>query len=64
MDRQQLRRQLIAYSVMSLLTLMFQLYIRSSQCVTDCPPSYAKAVIWAMIWPLSWLVYLAGLLTS
>jgi hypothetical protein len=50
------------YGVMALVTLIFQIYVRSSQCVSDCALSYAKAVVWSTIWPASWLVYLAGVI--
>jgi hypothetical protein len=56
------RKAEIVYAVMAALTLFFQIYIRSSQCVTDCVSSYFKAVAWSLIWPVSWIVYLAGLL--
>ena len=49
------------YALTALLTLIFQIYIRSSQCAPDCALSYAKAVVWASIWPASWIVYLAGI---
>lgn len=40
------------------LTLIFQIYVRSSQCVLTegCGLSYAKAVVWSAIWPASWFV--------
>jgi hypothetical protein len=49
---------------MAVLTLTFQIYVRSFQCVSaqDCVLSYGKAVAWSIIWPLSWAVYLIGLL--
>jgi hypothetical protein len=46
---------------MALLTLIFQIYVHSSQCAPDCTLSYAKAVVWSVIWPASWIVYLAGI---
>ena len=51
------------YFAIALVTLVFQVWVRSTQCVgaNDCAPSYAKAVIWSTIWPASWPVYLAGL---
>jgi hypothetical protein len=49
------------YGLIAVLTLIFQIYIRSSQCAPDCTLSYAKAVVWASIWPASWIVYLAGI---
>jgi len=50
------------YLLMVFITLIFQIYVRSSQCAPDCGLSYAKAVVWAAIWPASWIVYLAGIL--
>jgi hypothetical protein len=57
-----LRQYEIAYAIMAVFTLIFQIYIRSSQClgVPDCLSSYFKAAAWSMIWPVSWIVYLAG----
>ena len=49
------------YGLAALLTLIFQVYVRSSQCAPDCALSYAKAVVWSSIWPASWVVYLAGI---
>ena len=49
------------YGVGALVTLLFQLYVRSSQCAPDCALSYAKAAMWSLIWPASWIVYLAGI---
>jgi hypothetical protein len=52
---------LTLYGVMAVLSLIFQIYVRSSQCALDCALSYAKAVVWSAIWPASWIVYLAGI---
>ena len=49
------------YALAALLTLIFQVYVRSPQCAPDCALSYAKAVVWSSIWPASWVVYLAGI---
>jgi hypothetical protein len=49
-----------AYAAMGFLTLIFQIYVRSSVCGDECAISFGKAVVWAVIWPLSWIVYLAG----
>jgi hypothetical protein len=49
------------YALMALLTLIFQVYVRSPQCAPDCALSFAKAVAWASIWPASWIVYIAGI---
>jgi hypothetical protein len=51
----------VAYALMAMLTLLFQVYVRAPQCSPDCALSYAKAVVWASIWPASWIVYLAGI---
>jgi hypothetical protein len=50
------------YLLMAVVTLLFQIYVRSSQCAPDCGLSYAKAVVWAAIWPAFWIVCLAGIL--
>jgi hypothetical protein len=54
----------VLYIAMAVLTFVFQIWVRSQQCVglEACGLSYAKAAIWAVIWPTSWVVYLAGLL--
>lgn len=54
------RMRTALYALAALLTLIFQVYVRSSQCAPDCALSYAKAVVWSSIWPASW-VYLAGI---
>ena len=48
------------YVIMAILTLIFQIYVRTPQCTPDCTISYAKAVVWSTVWPASWVVYLAG----
>jgi hypothetical protein len=53
---------LTLYGIIAILTLIFQIYVRSSQCAPDCALSYLKAVVWAVIWPASWIVYLAGII--
>lgn len=55
------RMRTALYALAALLTLIFQVYVRSSQCAPDCALSYAKAVVWSSIWPASWVVYLAGI---
>jgi hypothetical protein len=52
---------LAAYALMAVLTLIFQIYVRTPQCTPDCALSYAKAVVWSSIWPASWTVFLAGI---
>ncbi len=53
---------LVCYIVVACLTLMFQIWIRTGYCVgtVACSISLSKAIIWSIVWPLSWLVYLAG----
>ena len=52
-----------AYVLVAFLTLIFQIFVRSTLCSAEaCALSYLKAVVWASIWPVSWPVYLAGLL--
>lgn len=53
-----------AYAAIAVLTLVFQVYIRSQQCegVAACGMSYAKAVAWAAVWPASWAVFLPGVM--
>jgi hypothetical protein len=50
------------YAACGLLTLIFQIYMRSSACsmAGDCPLSFAKAVMWSVIWPASWVAYGRG----
>jgi hypothetical protein len=55
------RRGPALYGLMAVLTLIFQVYVRSSECAPDCALSYAKAVVWSSIWPASWIVYIAGI---
>jgi hypothetical protein len=58
------REWLYLYAGMAVLTLIFQIWVRSSQCagLQECGLSFAKAVVWSVIWPISWVVYLAGFL--
>jgi hypothetical protein len=52
------------YGAMALLTLLFQIWVRSFQCsgFEDCGLSFIKAAVWAVIWPASWAVYLPGVI--
>jgi hypothetical protein len=47
----------------ALLTLLFQIYVRSDECqgLAGCGASFSKGLAWAVVWPASWLVFLAGL---
>lgn len=58
----QRRTWLIAYAALAVVTLIFQIYIRTPQCTPDCALSNAKAVVWSSLWPASWAVYLAGVI--
>ena len=55
-----LRKLLIAYGIVALLTLIFQVWVRSGVCGDACGIAYLKAVVWALIWPASWVAYLSG----
>ena len=50
---------LTLYVGMAVLTALFQIWVRSLQCagLFDCGLSYAKGIVWAAIWPMSWIVY-------
>jgi hypothetical protein len=54
------------YILAAVLTLAFQIWIRSAQCagIEGCGLSFAKAIIWSVIWPVCWVVYLAGLISG
>ena len=56
------RKWLWAYGIIGALTFLFQVLIRLQQCdgITRCGLSLAKAVIWSVVWPAYWVVYLAG----
>ena len=56
-------RAVALYSGIAFLTLAFQIYVRSHQCEgwAGCTSSFVKALVWSVIWPASWIVYLAGL---
>jgi hypothetical protein len=56
------RKLVWAYVVAACLTLAFQIWVRSGVCGDACALSYAKAVVWAIFWPLSWIVYISGFL--
>jgi len=51
------------YIVLGLFTLIFQILIRLDECTgaLGCGLSLAKAVVWSVVWPLSWLVYVWGM---
>ncbi len=49
-----------AYGVVALLTFLFQLWIRLPVCegVGGCAVSVLKGLMWSVIWPTYWVVYL------
>jgi hypothetical protein len=58
-----LRGLALVYLAVAVLTLAFQLQIRFRECeaLTACGLDFAKAFVWALAWPASWIVYWAGL---
>jgi hypothetical protein len=50
------------YVAAALLTLAFQTYIRSGECVGSgpCAVSFAKGAVWSAIWPVIWPIYISG----
>jgi hypothetical protein len=48
-----------AYVGAAVLTLIFQIYVRLPQCTgANCAVSVGKGLVWSVIWPVSWIVYL------
>lgn len=49
-----------AYGVVALLTFLFQVWIRLPQCAGAgaCAFSLLKGLVWALIWPTYWVIYL------
>lgn len=59
-----LRRTLLAiYLAIAALTLIFEIYVRAPQCagMASCAVSYGKGVVWSLVWPAGWYVYLKGM---
>jgi hypothetical protein len=52
------------YAGVAILTLAFQILVRAQQCTggSDCAVSFTKGVVWSLIWPAGWIVYLKGIL--
>lgn len=50
------------YIALPLVTLAFQISVRAQGCAATetCAISFAKAVVWSVIWPASWVAYLRG----
>ena len=55
---------IILYVLIGILTLIFQIDVRTPECDPNCGLSYTKAIIWSAIWPASWVVYLYPLSTG
>jgi len=53
----------IAYVLLGLLTLCFQVYVRLQECTgpTNCATSLGKGFVWSIVWPASWVAYGAGM---
>jgi hypothetical protein len=51
------------YSLAALLTLASQIQVRFDDCegIAGCGVSFAKGIVWSVIWPMSWIRHLAGL---
>lgn len=54
------RKLLWGYVAAAVLTFAFQIWVRSPVCGDACGVSFAKGAVWAVVWPISWCVYLAG----
>jgi hypothetical protein len=54
------RQWLKPYMAMGLFTFVVQIWVRAFQCAgfENCGPSFAKALVWAALWPLLWLALL------
>jgi hypothetical protein len=52
------------YVGVAILTLAFEIFVRAQQCAgaSDCALSFAKGIVWSLIWPAGWIVYLKGIL--
>ena len=51
---------LLAYAAAGFLTLISQTWLWFSECGIACAVSFAKtALVWSVIWPLSWMIFLA-----
>jgi hypothetical protein len=54
------RKLLWMYGAVAILTLIFQVWWRSGECQVACASTFAKGLVWAVIWPASWVVFLKG----
>jgi hypothetical protein len=57
------RTALWAYVAIAAATLVFQIYVQVPQCAgtAGCAISFGKGVVWSIIWPAGWFVYLKGM---
>ena len=57
------REWVVLYLGATLMTLTSQIYARLLDCdgLGGCGLSFAKAIVWSIIWPISWLRWLVGL---
>ena len=46
------------YVVLGIITMMFQIYFRYPDCsgAMGCGLSFAKGVVWSVIWPAYWAI--------
>jgi hypothetical protein len=58
-----MRRILAIYIALAVLTSIFEIYVRLPQCagVAACTISLGKGVVWSIVWPAGWVVYLKGM---
>ena len=54
---------LALYAGIGVATFVFQSWVRSSQCTGTavCTISFVKGAVWSVVWPASWVVYIAGM---
>jgi hypothetical protein len=52
------------YAIAAVLTLAFQIWFRSNLCagIPECGISFAKGVVWSMVWPLYWILRVVDML--
>ena len=57
------KKLLAIYLAIAVLTLIFEIYVRTPQCagMASCAVSYGKGVIWSIVWPAGWYVYVKGM---
>lgn len=48
---------IVLYCLAGLLTLISQIEVRFHDCeaVSGCGVSFAKGIVWSVIWPISWM---------